>query len=48
MEIDTAYCDVIVERWQKLSGKEAVLEGTGQTFAAARAERRAAAEGAAQ
>jgi DNA modification methylase len=26
MEIDTAYCDVIVERWKKLSGKEAVLE----------------------
>ena len=32
MEIDPAYCDVIVERWQKLSGREAVLEGTGQTF----------------
>ena len=32
MEIDEAYSDVIVQRWQKLSGKEAVLEGTGQTF----------------
>jgi len=40
MEIDPAYCDVIVERWQKLSGKEAVLEGSGETFAAAREERR--------
>jgi DNA modification methylase len=40
MEIDPAYCDVIVERWQKLAGKDAVLEGTGQTFAALKEERR--------
>jgi DNA modification methylase len=36
MEIDELYCDVIVERWQKLTGKEATLESTGETFAARR------------
>ncbi len=40
MEIDAPYCDVIIERWQKLTGKDAVLEGTGETFAAL-GERRA-------
>ena len=41
MELDTLYADVIVERWQKLSGKDAVLHGDGRTFAAVRAERTA-------
>jgi DNA modification methylase len=27
MEIDPAYCDVIIQRWQTLTGKHAVLEG---------------------
>ncbi len=40
MEIDPAYCDVIVERWQKLAEKEAVLDGDGRTFAGLREERR--------
>jgi DNA modification methylase len=39
MEIDPLYCDVIVERMQKATGKEAVLDGTGQTFAAVKSER---------
>ncbi len=26
MEIDPIYCDVIIERWQKFTGKEAVRE----------------------
>jgi DNA modification methylase len=39
MEIDALYCDVILERWQKLTGREATLESTGATFAAVRAER---------
>jgi DNA modification methylase len=39
MEIDAAYCDVIVERYEKLAGKAAVLEGTGQTFATVKEER---------
>ncbi len=37
MELDALYCDVIVERIEKLSGKAAVLEATGETFAARRA-----------
>lgn len=32
MEFDPAFCDVIVKRWQYFTGKEAVLESTGQTF----------------
>jgi DNA modification methylase len=39
MELDEAYCDVIVERWQKLAGKDAVLEATGETFAATKEKR---------
>jgi DNA modification methylase len=37
MELDTLYCDVIVERWQKLTGREAQLED-GSTFAQRAAE----------
>ena len=32
MEIDPKYCDVIIRRWQKLTGRSAVLEATGKTF----------------
>ena len=32
MELDPKYCDVIVKRWQEFTGKEAVLESTGETF----------------
>lgn len=32
MEIDPAYCDVIVRRWQKLTGKSATHASTGLTF----------------
>jgi DNA modification methylase len=31
MEISRQYCDVIVERWQNLTGKKARLEGGGST-----------------
>jgi len=31
MEIDPAYCDVIVDRYQRFSGKPAMLEGTGES-----------------
>jgi len=31
MELSPAYCDVIVERWEKLTGKKARLEGGGST-----------------
>jgi DNA modification methylase len=39
-ELDALYCDVIVERWEKLTGREAALEGTGETFASVRSARR--------
>jgi DNA modification methylase len=39
VELDPAYVDVAVERWQAFTGKEAVLEGTGETFAAVQASR---------
>lgn len=41
MEIDPRYVDVAVERWQKFTGKAAVLDGNGRTFEqVARARRR--------
>jgi DNA modification methylase len=32
IELDPKYVDVIVERWQQLSGKEPKLDGDGRTF----------------
>lgn len=32
MELDPKYCDVIVKRWQDFTGKEAVLESSGEKF----------------
>lgn len=32
MELEPRYCDVIIRRWQKLTGRAAVLEATGKTF----------------
>ena len=32
MELDPKYCDVIINRWQTLTGKEATLEITGDKF----------------
>jgi len=40
MELDEQYSDVIVVRYQQLTGEEAVLEATGQTFEVVAAERR--------
>ena len=33
MELDEHYCDVVVKRWQQYTEKEAVLEGSGKTYA---------------
>ena len=41
IELDRAYCDVIVRRYERFSGKPGVLEASGETFAQA-AERRGA------
>jgi DNA modification methylase len=32
IELNPAYVDVAVERWQAFTGKEAVLSGSGETF----------------
>ena len=32
MELSPHYCDVIINRWQTLTGKEATLESTGETY----------------
>ncbi|MCQ0972063.1 site-specific DNA-methyltransferase [Paracoccus sp. TK19116] len=39
VELDPAYVDVIVLRWQVFTGKKAVLEGDGRTFGTIAAER---------
>ena len=39
LELDPKYCDVSVLRWQQQSGKKAVLDGDGRTFAEISAER---------
>ena len=33
MELDPPYCDVIIQRWQEATGKEAILESDGRPFA---------------
>ena len=45
MEIDPPYCDVIIDRWQKFAGKEAVLDASGKTFQEMGGERLALGEG---
>lgn len=32
LELDPAYVDVAIRRWQRFTGRDAVLETTGQTF----------------
>lgn len=39
MELDTAYCDVIIRRWDAFTGKSALLEAEGRTFDAMARER---------
>ena len=44
MEIDPPYSDVIVTRWQKFTGKKAILHGTDMSFDDVARERKAATE----
>jgi DNA modification methylase len=39
IELNPAYVDVAVQRWQQFTGQNAVLDGTDQTFADIKAER---------
>tara|TARA_Y100000593_G_scaffold42053_1_gene80603 strand:- start:1649 stop:1921 length:273 start_codon:yes stop_codon:yes gene_type:complete len=40
MELQPAYVDVIVKRWQDYTGQEATLDSDGRTFAEVAQERR--------
>ena len=42
MELDPRFVDVIVRRWETFTGKEAVLEADGRTFAQVKNRREAA------
>lgn len=39
LELDPAYCDVTIRRWEKLTGKSALLDGDGRTFEQIQADR---------
>lgn len=39
MELDPKFADVIVLRWQEATGKDALLDGSGKTFAHVKSER---------
>ncbi len=39
IELDPKYVDVVVERWQKLTGKQATLETDGRTFEQVKTDR---------
>ena len=39
LELDPKYVDVVVERWQGLTGKKATLEGDDRTFEAVAQDR---------
>ena len=40
LELDPKYVDVIVQRWQQLTGKQATLDGDGRKFDEVPLERR--------
>jgi DNA modification methylase len=39
IEIDGVYCDAIIRRWQEMTGDEAILEETDETFASLEGQR---------
>jgi hypothetical protein len=40
IELDPKYVDVVIQRWQSLSGQKATLDGDGRTFDELAQERR--------
>ena len=42
LELDPKYVDVVVQRWQQLTSKQATLDGDGRTFDDIAVERRGA------
>jgi DNA modification methylase len=42
IDIDPRYCDVVIERWQRLTGSAAILDGDGRCFADLKDQRVAA------
>jgi DNA modification methylase len=42
IDIDPRYCDVVIERWQRLTGSAAILDGDGRRFADLKDQRVAA------
>ncbi|MFO1144400.1 MAG: site-specific DNA-methyltransferase [Amaricoccus sp.] len=46
VELNPAYVDVAIERWQRFAGKPAVLDGSGESFADLAAARRGPTDGA--
>ena len=44
IELDPRYVDLVIQRWEKLSGRQATLDGHGATFAHVKQGRRMAAE----
>lgn len=47
IEIDGPYCDVVVRRWQTMTGEKAILTETGETFDEVSARRESEQEGSA-
>lgn len=43
LDIDPTYVDVIVQRWQRFTGRQAVLDGDGRAFDEIRDEKAVAA-----
>jgi len=41
IEYEPGYCAVTIDRWEKLTGKQAILEATGETWSQVRARRAA-------
>ena len=39
LELDPKYVDVVVQRWQQLTGREATLDADGRTFELIKSER---------